>query len=193
MKAHLDLHLIELIEENHINDAINCARDGNMHYKRKLKSLLMKEILEKLKKNLVWHSFVHSIKLAIISGALSAMSSSSLSTFLRTLKERFFDLKLELGKNISLVDEDVYLKYRKCIDFQQVCNKLCKELQSIQLNSSLSSKEKVVSLIKERMIASESQNARPQCEVQCPHCNLTCFLSTRHNDHHNTLHQLSRL
>ena len=190
MRAHLDLHLLDLIQAKKTDELISCVTDGGSHYEKVLNGLLEKEILNELKTDL-WKAFMTSVKLALQTAAITATTPKSLRILLRTLVAEFSKCKFfELANSVNIVDEESYSNFSNDIDFLEVGKEVFSKINN-QKDIASSEVECVVSLVKDRMINSQSEGARPRCEEKCPHCRLTCFLAARHDvlRGHDTLHQ----
>ncbi len=196
MRAHLDLHLVELMEVGQTNELLQCVGDGALHYRRILHKLIQIAIQkEHMEENILWKCFVKSIQEAIMSANILTQASNDRfksTKFIEGLKRNLANdvQSPELAKSISLVhNSDVYSKTEEVIDFEKVAKTVCAGVERIQINLTSCEIEKLVGMVKERMIKCASEVAKQRCEETCPHCRLTCVHPTGHPAKHNTLHQ----
>lgn len=196
MRAHLDLHLVELMEVEQTNELLQCVGDGALHYRRILHKLIQIAIQkEHIEENILWKCFVKSIQEAIMSANILTQTSNDSfksTIFIEGLKRKLAnDVKSpELAKSISLVhNSDVYSKTEEVIDFEKVAETVCAGVERIQINLTSCEIEELVGMVKERMINCASEVAKQRCEETCPHCQLTCVHPKGHSAKHNTLHQ----
>ncbi|CAK9275492.1 unnamed protein product [Sphagnum jensenii] len=196
MRAHLDLHLVALMEVEETDELLQCVGDGALHYRRVLHNLIQIAIQkEHIEENILWKRFVKSIQEAIISAYILTQTSNDRSKstkFIQGLKRNLAnDVKSpELAKSISLVhNSDVYSKTEEVIDFEKVAKTVCVGVERVQINLTSCEIEEMVGMVKERMINCASEVAKQRCEATCPHCQLTCVHPEGHDAKHNTLHQ----
>ncbi len=189
MKAHLDLQLINLIEEENIDELLTCVANGTLHHERVVGIQIQEALNKTLDQNKLWPWFVEEIKYAVKLAASAArirnVQQKSI-LFHDTLKELLCKTSSELAKTISLVD--VYSQVEDVIDFSAVGEKVSEEINHVQpdLTSSIS---ELVQKVKTRLIMCESECARPRCEQMCPLCAVTCIHSSGHSGKHHTVHQ----
>jgi hypothetical protein len=189
MKAHLDLQLINLIEEENIDELLTCVANGTLHHERVVGIQIQEALNETLDQNELWPWFVEEIKYAVKLAASAArirnVQQKSI-LFHGMLKELLCKTSSELAKTISLVD--VYSQVEDVIDFSAVGEKVREEINHVQpdLTSSIS---ELVQKVKTRLIMCESECARPRCEQMCPLCAVTCIHSSGHSGKHRTVHQ----
>jgi hypothetical protein len=189
MKAHLDLHLVNLIEEGNIDELLTCVANGSLHHERVVGIQIQEALNKTLEQNQLWSWFVEEVKLAVQLSASAARVQNALQKsilFHDSLKELLCKTSPELAKNISLVD--VYSQVEDVIDFSAVGQKVGEEINNLQPNLTSSISE-LVQKVKSRMIICESESARPRCEHMCPLCALTCIYSSGHSGKHDTVHQ----
>ncbi len=196
MRAHLDLHLVELMEEEQTNELLQCVGNGALHYERILHKLIQIAIQkEHMEENILWKHFVKSIQEAIMSANILTQTSNDpfkSTKFIESLKHNLAnDVKSpELAKSISLVhNSDVYSKTEEVIDFEKVAMNVCAGVERMQIDLKSCEIEELVGMVKERMINSASEVAKQRCKETCPHCRLTCVHSKGHPTKHDTLHQ----
>jgi hypothetical protein len=196
MRAHLDLHLVELMEVKQTDELLQCVGDGALHYRRILHKLIQIAIQkEHTEEKTLWKCFVTSIQEAIKSANLLTQTSNDgfkSTKFIESLKHILAnDVKSpELAKSISLVhNSDDYSKTEEVIDFEKVAENVCAGIGEIQINLTPCEIEELVGMVKERMINCASGVAKERCEEKCPHCLLTCVHPKGHYAKHNTLHQ----
>jgi hypothetical protein len=196
MRAHLDLHLVELIEMEQTTELLLCVGDGALHYRRILHKFIQIAIQkEHTEENILWKCFVKSIQEAIISANILTQTSNDRfksTKFIESLKGILANdvMSPELAKSISLVhNSDVYSKTEEVIDFEKVAKNVCDGIGGIQINLTSSEIEELVGMVKERMINCASEVAKERCEETCPLCGLTCVHPKGHYAKHNTLHQ----
>ncbi|CAM6024658.1 unnamed protein product [Sphagnum balticum] len=189
MKAHLELQLINLIEEENIDELLTCVANGTLHHERVVGIQIQEALNETLDQNELWCWFVEEIKYAVKLAASAApirnVQQKSI-LFHGMLKELLCKTSSELAKTISLVD--VYSQVEDVIDFSAVGEKVSEEINHVQpdLTSSISG---LVQKVKTRLIMCESECARPRCEQMCPLCAVTCIHSSGHSGKHHTVHQ----
>jgi len=189
MKAHLDLQLINLIEEQNIDELLTCVANGILHHERVVGIQIQEALNKTLDQNELWPWFVEEIKYAVKLAASAArirnVQQKSI-LFHGMLKELLCKTSSELAKTISLVD--VYSQVEDVIDFSAVGEKVSEEINHVQpdLTSSIS---ELVQKVKTRLIMCESECARPRCEQMCPLCAVTCIHSSGHSGKHHTVHQ----
>ncbi len=196
IRAHLDLHLVELMEVEQTTELLLCVGDGALHYRRILHKLIQIAIQkEHTEEKILWKCFVKSIQEAIISANILTQTSNDRfksTKFIESLKGILAnDVKSpELAKSISLVhNSDVYSKTEEVIDFEKVAKNVCDGIGGIQINLTSCEIEELVGMVKERMIKCASNVAKQRCEETCPHCRLACVHPEGHSAKHNTLHQ----
>jgi hypothetical protein len=189
MKAHLDLYLVNLIEEGNIDELLRCVANGTLHHERVVGIQIQEALNKTLEQNQLWSWFVEEIKRAVELSASAARVQNALQKsilFHDTLKELLCKTSPELAKNVSLVD--VYSQVEDVIDFSAVGQKVGEEINNFQPNLTSSISE-LVKKVKSRMIICESESARPRCEHMCPLCTVTCIHSSGHSGKHDTVHQ----
>lgn len=196
MRAHLDLHLVELMEVEQTDELLQWVENGAPHYTRILHKLIQKAIQnEHIEENILWKRFVKSIQEAIISANILTQTSNDRFKsvkFIQGLKHNLAnDVKSpELAKSISLVhNSEVYSKTEEVIDFEKVAKTVCAGVEGVQINLTSCEIDELVDMVKERMINCASEVAKQRCEETCPHCQLTCIHPKGHYANHNTLHQ----
>jgi hypothetical protein len=189
MKAHLDLYLVNLIEEGNIDELLRCVANGTLHHERVVGIQIQEALNKTLEQNQLWSWFVEEIKRAVeLSASAARVQNAPQKSILfhDTLKELLCKTSPELAKNISLVD--VYSQVEDVIDFSAVGQKVGEEINNFQPNLTSSISE-LVKKVKSRMIICESESARPRCEHMCPLCTVTCIHSSGHSGKHDTVHQ----
>jgi hypothetical protein len=185
MKAHLDLHLVNLIEEGNIDELLTCVANGTLHHERVVSIQIQEALNKTLEQNQLWSWFVEEIKRAVQLSASAARVQNALQKsilFHDRLKELLCKTSPELAKSISLVD--VYSQVEDVIDFIAVGQKVGEEINNV--TSSIS---ELVQKVKSRMIICDSESARPRCEDMCPLCAVTCIHSSGHSGKHDTVPQ----
>ncbi len=189
MKAHLDLYLVNLIEEGNIDELLRCVANGTSHHERVVGIQIQEALNKTLEQNQLWSWFVEEIKRAVqLSASAARVQNTQQKSILfhDRLKELLYKTSPELAKNISLVD--VYSQVEDVIDFSAVGQKVGEEINNVQPNLT-SSISKLVKKVKSRMIICESESARPRCADMCPLCAVTCIYSSGHSGKHDTVHQ----
>jgi hypothetical protein len=189
MKAHLDLHLVNLIQQKNVDELLRCVADGTLHHERVVGIQIQEALNKTLEQNQLWSWFVGEIKHDVQISASTALVQKTRQKsilFHDTLKERLCKTSPELAKNISLVD--VYSQVEDVIDFSTVGQKVGDEINNVQPNLTSSISE-LVQKVKSRMKICESESARPRCEHMCPLCAVTCIHSSGHSGKHDTVHQ----
>jgi hypothetical protein len=166
MRAHLDLHLVELMEVKQTDELLRCVENGALHYGRILHKLIQIAIQnEHIEENILWKRFVKSIQEAIICANILTQTSNDgfkSTKFIECLKRNLAnDVKFpELAKSISLVHNfDVYSKTEEVIDFEKVAKTVCAGVE-VQINLTSCEIEELVGMVKERMINCASEVAK---------------------------------
>jgi len=189
MNAHLDLYLVNLIEEGNIDELLTCVAQGTLHHERVVGIRIQEALNKTLEQNQLWSWFVEEIKRAVQLSASAARVQNALQKsflFHERLTELLRKTSPELAKNISLVD--VYSQVEDVIDFSAVGQKVGEQINNVQPNLTSSISE-LVQKVKSRMIICEAESARPRCEHMCPLCGVTCIHSSGHSGKHDTVHQ----
>jgi hypothetical protein len=193
MKAYLDLNLITLIENKDTNQLLKCVANGKLHYQSCVDMLIQKEINKEAEINNSWELFVESIQGALKLASISTECNSKFkfTSFVDELKKQLLEKTKspKLAKSIQLVNDGVYSKYENLIVFETVEKEICATISNMQHKITPSIQKKLISLVKERMISSVTECARPRCEEMCPCCKFTCIHSAKHSMKHDTLHQ----
>jgi hypothetical protein len=193
MKAYLDLNLITLIENKDTNQLLKCVANGKLHYQSCVDMLIQKEINKEAEINNSWELFVESIQGALKLASISTECNSKFkfTSFVDELKKQLLEKTKspKLAKSIQLVNDGVYSKYENVIVFETVEKEICATISNMQHKITPSIQKKLISLVKERMISSVTECARPRCEEMCPCCKFTCIHSAKHSMKHDTLHQ----
>jgi hypothetical protein len=193
MKAHLDLNLVTLIENKNTNELLEYVANGKLHYQNCVDMLIQKEINDEVEINNSWKLFVESIQEAFKLASIVAEYNSNFkfTSFVDELKKQLLEKTRspKLAKSIQLVNDGVYSKYENVIVFETIEKEICATISNMQHNVTPSIQKKLIGLVKERMISSATECARPRCEEMCPCCKFTCIHFAKHSTKHDTLHQ----
>jgi hypothetical protein len=163
MKAYLDLNLITHIEDKNTNELLKCVANGKLHYQSCVDMLIQKEINKEAEVNNSWKLFVESIQGALKLASLQAKYNSTVkfTIFVDELRKQLLE-KTRLSKlanNIQLVNDGVYSKYENVIVFETVEKEICATISNMQHKLTPSIQEKLIRLVKERMISSTTECA----------------------------------
>jgi hypothetical protein len=193
MKAHLDLNLVTLIENKNTNELLEYVANGKLHYQNCVDMLIQDEINKEAEISTSWKLFVESIQGALKLASIAAQYNSKLkfTSFVDKLRKQLLEetKSPKLAKSIQLVNEGVYSKYEDVIVFETVEKEICATISNMPHVVTPLIQKKLISLVKERMISSATESARPRCEEMCPCCKCTCIHYAKHSMKHDTLHQ----
>jgi len=193
MKAYLDLNLVTLIENKNTNELLQYVANGKLHYQSCVDMLIQKEINKEAEINNSWKLFVESIQDALKLASIAAEYNAKFkfTSFVDELRKQFLEKTKspKLAKSIQLVNDGVYSKLENVIVFETVEKEICATMSNMQHNVTSSIQKKLIGLVKERMISSATERARPRCEEMCPFCKVTCIHYAKHSGKHDTLHQ----
>lgn len=198
MRAYQDLHLITLIETNQIDKLLECVSDGALLYEIVVGNFIRREISEQLKDDhdsIAWTRLRDTICDSVSTAAWEAghpnlkCSLKRPLIFQKSIIKSLVHLSPEIARLVSInVSEEVCSQYEDDIDFNQISKEVGEKVHGIHFNLT-SSTNKVVGMVKTRMINAESDTIRPRCAVMCPRCHVTCFHSANHIGKHDALHQ----
>jgi hypothetical protein len=193
MRAHLDLHLVELIKSKEIQEVLRLLSDGAMHYKLVVNKFIKKEIDGLLADSGDWTQFKGLICNAMKKAAFEASNSESGTSkpliFQQSIIKSLDKLSRDLARGVSVtLSAEACSIYSNDIDFMQISEDVSASVSGVQLDMT-NSIEEVMGMVRNRLVNSNTDSVRARCDVMCPHCKLTCFKAANHLGLHNTLHQ----
>lgn len=195
MRAHLDLHLIDLIEDQNFEDLLECVSNGAWHYKIVFERFIEKEITKQneddVHQNQLKDAIYETVKNAVIEAEHpTPKPQPKLLVFQRSIIKSLSHISGELARLISInVSEEMCEKYGNDIDFGKIRDAVKEKICDISIQISNSNIRKVVHMVRERLNDSRLDAARPRCDAVCPRCNVTCMNAASHSGEHDSLHQ----
>jgi hypothetical protein len=198
MHKHLDLHLIDLLDEQKIDEVLDCINQPQRFYADVLHRLIAQNVTNVDKE---WQDFTICLKQAIKKAALATtnVESGKAQNFVNQLRNEFLKGGLQNELLASAFLTDYSGEYEDCEneednEFQDACTKKMLEAldnQEPPKNQKEFAKElspKVVQYMKIR----NDPVALPRCDAYCGLCRSLCIEAANHDTSltpHDAIHQ----
>lgn len=197
MQNHLDLHLIELLDNDELDETLDLIHSPQKLYKQVLEKLITTKTPDVKEEH---NKFVQGLKTQVqlaISMSTSVASGRAVC-FIKTLRNacvnilqsQFLGQKLliECGDEYEDCDKEDADAFRKSCteELLRVVDAFISPVHPEAFASSLSSK------VVDYMKAQNDPAALPRCDVHCPWCKSLCMEPANHNTKlklHDTIHQ----
>jgi|688.fasta_scaffold346530_2 hypothetical protein len=200
MHKHMDLHLIDLLEEKRIDQVLDYLRDPKRFYTIVLHRLIAVKIPNVEEE---WILFKSQLKDAVKKAALATngVDKGLAQTFANQLRNEFSEGRLQSDILSSAFSIDCTGEYEECDNeektkFQEDCEK---ELdQAIDSVGSLKCHEEFAKKLSPKVVqymkTLKNQTVLPRCDSYCPCCFSLCIEAVNHNTAdrpHDSVHQPS--
>ncbi|EFX63171.1 hypothetical protein DAPPUDRAFT_268971 [Daphnia pulex] len=194
----MDLHLIDLLEENQIDQVLDYIKDPKHFYAcvlRRLISLKVPDVKEE------WSRFKSQVKDAVKQAALATFNVNSglAQTFVNNLRDEFSDGGLQSHAMASAFSIDCSGEYEESDNedkkkFQEDCEyELNEAIENvISLNDHEGFSEELSPKVVQYMKTVNNQIALPRCDAHCPNCFSLCIEAFNHDTKHrphDAIHQ----
>ncbi|EFX65300.1 hypothetical protein DAPPUDRAFT_264900 [Daphnia pulex] len=198
MHKYMDLHLIDLLEENQIDQVLDYIKDPKHFYAcvlRRLISLKVPDVKEE------WSRFKSQVKDAVKQAALATFNVNSglAQTFVNNLRDEFSDGGLQSHAMASAFSIDCSGEYEESDNedkkkFQEDCEyELNEAIENvISLNDHEGFSEELSPKVVQYMKTVNNQIALPRCDAHCPNCFSLCIEAFNHDTKHrphDAIHQ----
>jgi ribosomal protein L12E/L44/L45/RPP1/RPP2 len=195
MQKHMDLHLIDLLEDKKVDEVLNKIRYPKRFYAEVLHRLIAQKV-PTVKDE--WKDFKNHLSQAIKKAAAVQVDSGRAQAFVDQLRKEFFEGYLQ-SETLNLAFRiDCSGEYEDCDnegnkEFQEACTNELHEVLAKQPAQPVKNQEdyakelspKVVQL----MITSNDKAALPRCDACCQLCKSLCIEAAKHGTPHDAVHQ----
>jgi hypothetical protein len=196
MQKHMDLHLIDLLERNELDQVLDKIRYPKRFYAEVLHRLIAQKV-PAVKDE--WKDFKNQLSQAIKKAAAVEVNFGRAQTFVSQLRKEFFEgyLKSETLGSAFLIDcsgeyEDCDKEENK--EFQEACTQKLHEVLKKQpaiKNQGDYAKELSPEVV-QYMVTLNDQAALPRCDECCRLCKSLCLEAANHDIElrpHDAVHQ----
>jgi hypothetical protein len=198
MNKHIDLQLIELLDEQKVLEVLCCIKKPQTLYANVLHRLIAQNFTNVEKE---WHNFTICLKQAIKKAALATtkVESGKAQNFVNQLRNEFLKggLQNELLASAFLIN--LSGEYEDCeneenVEFQDVCTN--KMLEALDNQEPLKNQEEFVKELSPKVVQymkiRNDPVALPRCDAYCGLCSSLCIESANHDTSltpHDAIHQ----
>jgi hypothetical protein len=194
MQKHMDLHLIDLLERNELDQVLDCIRNPQTFYADVLHLLIAQKVPNNIDEE--WQTFRNHLREAIKKAARVEVDRKRAQTFVNQLRKEFLEQSETLGSAFRI---DCSGEYEDCDnegkeEFQEAClTKLIEvlEKQEIIKDENKYSKQ-LSSKVVQHMKNVNDKAALPRCDAICRLCESLCIEAANHDIQdrpHDTIHQ----
>jgi hypothetical protein len=198
MHKHLDLHLLNLLDEQKVLEVLDCIRNPQILYANVLHRLISQNVTSV---TMEWEDFAICLKQVIKKAALAStrVESGKAQNFVNQLRNEFLKggLQNELLASAFLIN--LSGEYEDCEneengEFQDVCtNKMLEALdnQEPPKNQKEFARELSPKVVQYMKIRNDSV-ALPRCDAYCRLCSSLCIGAANHDTSltpHDAIHQ----
>lgn len=202
MQNHIDLYLIELLEDDKLQEVLNLIANLQKLYREVLENLVASKVRKQEEE---YQKFIEILKKEILQviNSLPSIGSGRAAYFVETLRNGCVTILSSpyLGEKLLINCGE---EYEDCdkedLDvFMKSCEKnLIPAVEAVQLpiNNQGHFAKFISSKVVEFMKTQNDAIARPRCDASCPWCGSQCLDSTNHDTKfqlHDTIHQPSGL
>ena len=196
MQKHMDLYLIDLLEDELLDQVLDHIGKPKKFYEEVLHRLIAKKIVNVDNE---WQSFINHLKQSITKAAAVEVDKGRAQTFVDQLRKEFLDGYLQSEILGSAFVIDCTNEYEDCDnedpkEFQKACltefNQVLEDQISIQDEKNYA-KELSPKVVK-YMITLNDKAALPRCDECCRICKSLCIEAANHDTKekpHDAIHQ----
>nr|CAH0113459.1 unnamed protein product [Daphnia galeata] len=201
MQKHMDLFLIDLLEDKQLDKVLDHIRNPKEFYAEVLHRLIAKKIVNVDDE---WQSFINHLTQSITHAAAVKVERRRAQTFVDQLRKEFLEGYLQsetLGFAFSIDcsdeyedcdNEDTKQFQNACVtELNQVLNKQMGKQASIQ-DEKKYAKELSPKVVRYMIITSNDKAALPRCDECCCLCKSLCMEAANHDTKekpHDAIHQ----
>ncbi len=196
MQKHMDLHLINLLEDEKLGEALDNIRNPKTFYANVLHRLIAEKVTNVDDE---WQSFKKHLGQAIEKAAKVEIDIGKAQTFVDQLRKEFLEGYLQSETLGSAFRMDFSGEYQECdeeerIAFNDACSKKMKEVleKSVFLQIQGNYAKKLSPKVVQYMIALNDKAALPRCDACCRMCKSLCIEPANHDTQlrpHDAIHQ----
>jgi hypothetical protein len=196
MQKHMDLHLIDLLERNELDQVLDCIRNPQTFYADVL-HLLIAQKFPNLDEE--WQTFRNHLRYAIKKAAAVEVDKERAQTFVDQLRKEFLDGYLQSEILGSAFRIDCSGEYEDCDneekkEFKEAC--LTKLIEVVEKQEAIKDKNKYSKQLSPKVVQHmknvNDKAALPRCDFCCRLCYSLCIEAANHDTQdrpHDAVHQ----
>jgi hypothetical protein len=189
MQKHMDLHLIDLLEDKKVDEVLDKIRDPEKFYAEVLQRLIAEQVPNA---DSEWQNFTDGLRQAIDKAAMIEVNEGRAQTFVNQLRKEFLKGYLQsetLGSafRINCSDEYEDCDNEEKKEFQEACTKKLHEV--LERRPAIKNQGDYAKEVVQHMIKANDKAALPRCDECCRLCKSLCIEAANHKTPHDAIHQ----